>query len=146
MTRKQRPILHLYTLHGHLLRHADTVKYLGVHVSRVLHCSAYCIMQSPIFGPFLCGQTARCITMPLGMEVGLSPGPNGRMDYDATWYGSRPRPRPLCIRRVPSYRRKRHSSPRLFGPCLLWPWSPISATAELLLNVVDDVIAVCLES
>jgi len=28
--------------------------------------------------------------------------------------------------------RKGHSSPPLFGPCLLWPLSPISATAELL--------------
>jgi len=27
---------------------------------------------------------------------------------------------------------KGHSSPPLFGPCLLWPRSPISATAELL--------------
>ena len=25
-----------------------------------------------------------------------------------------------------------HHPPRLFGPCLLWPRSPISATAELL--------------
>jgi len=25
----------------------------------------------PIFGPFYCGQTAGCIKMPLGMEVGL---------------------------------------------------------------------------
>ena len=29
---------------------------------------------SPIFGPFLFGQTAGCIKMPLGMDVGLSPG------------------------------------------------------------------------
>ena len=30
--------------------------------------------------------------------------------------------------------RKGHSTPpSLLGPCLLWPWSPISATAELLL-------------
>jgi len=28
--------------------------------------------------------------------------------------------------------RKGHSSPPLFGPCLWWPRSPISATAELL--------------
>jgi len=28
--------------------------------------------------------------------------PNGWMDEDATWYGSRPRPRPHCIRRGPS--------------------------------------------
>jgi len=30
--------------------------------------------------------------------------------------------------------RKGHSSPLLFGPCLLWPQSPISATAELLFD------------
>jgi len=36
ITRKQRPILHPYTLHGHLLKHTDTVKYLGVHISRDL--------------------------------------------------------------------------------------------------------------
>jgi len=65
--------------------------------------------------------------MPLGMEVGLGPGdfvldgviahpkgaqppvfgpcllwPNGWMDEDATWYGSRPRPMPHCVRRGPS--------------------------------------------
>jgi len=107
---------------------------------------------------FYCSQTAGCIKMPLGM--GLSPGdfvfdgepathrkkgtptppnfglcllwPNGLMDEDATWYGSRPRPRPRCIRRGPCYPRKGHSSPPSFGPCLLWPRSPISATAELL--------------
>jgi len=77
--------------------------------------------------------------MPLGMEVGLGTGdfvfygdaanprkkahpsnptfgscllwPNGWMDEDATWYGSRPRPRPYCIRRGPSSPRKGHSSP-----------------------------------
>jgi len=37
--------------------------------------------------------------------------PNGWMDEDATWYGSRPWPRPHCIRRVPSCTRKMHSSP-----------------------------------
>ena len=68
-----------------------------------------------------CGQMAGWIEMPLGMEVGLSPGdfvldgeppprspkrgwrppvfgpcllwPNGWMGQDATWYGCRPRPR-----------------------------------------------------
>jgi len=68
--------------------------------------------------------------MPLGMEVGLSPGdfvldedpapspksgqsplpnfrqfllcPNGRMHHDATWYGVRPQPRGLCVRWGPS--------------------------------------------
>ena len=37
--------------------------------------------------------------------------PNGWMDEDATWYGSRPRPRPHCIRRGPSSPLKGHSSP-----------------------------------
>jgi len=59
--------------------------------------------------------------------------PDDWMDEDATWYGSRPRSRPHCIRRGPSCQRKGHSSPHhLFVLCLLWPRSPISATAELL--------------
>ena len=145
--------------------------------------------------------------MPLGMEVGLSPGdfvldgdpapypkmggallpifgprllwPNGCMDQDATWYGGRPRPTRHCVQWGPSCPQKKgtptptqflvhvycgqtagwmmtllgpevdlgpgHSvldgvpatakgaqQPPLFDPCLLWPWSPISATAELL--------------
>jgi len=64
--------------------------------------------------------------MPLGAVVNFGPGdvaldgvaapskrgtapqfsvhvwPSGWMDEDATWYGSRPRPRPHCIRRGPS--------------------------------------------
>ena len=55
------------------------------------------------------------------------------MDEDATWYGSRHRRRPHCISRVPSAPRKGHSTPApSLGPRLLWPQSPISATAELL--------------
>ena len=92
-----------------------------------------------------CSQTAGWMKVALGMEVGLRPGhivldgdpaplpkkgadppifgpfllwPNGWMDEDATWYRSRPRPMPLCIRRVPRYPRKGHSSPPVFGPCL----------------------------
>ena len=62
--------------------------------------------------------------------------PNGWMDEDATWYGSRPPRRPHCIRRVPSAPRKGHSTPSPFlGPCLLWPRSPISATPELLFKL-----------
>jgi len=78
-----------------------------------------------------CGQTAGWIKMPLGMEVGLGlrdivfdvdPAtprkkghshshpifgpcvlwPNGWMDEYAAWYGSRPRLRPHCTRRVPA--------------------------------------------
>jgi len=66
--------------------------------------------QPPVSVHVYCGQTAGWM----------------RMDEDATWYGSRPRPRPHCVRRGPSSLRKGHSSPPLFGPCLLWPRSPIS--------------------
>ena len=95
-----------------------------------------------------CGQTAGWIKMPLGTEVNLGPGvvvldgvaatpslkgthppvfgsgllwPNSWMDEDATWYGSRPRPRPHCARRGPSSSRERGTAaqPPLFGPCLL---------------------------
>ena len=59
--------------------------------------------------------------------------PNGWMDEDATWYGSRPRPKPHCVRRGPSSRDQRGTAALpLFCPCLLWPRSPISTTAELL--------------
>jgi len=122
--------------------------------------------HSPQFSAdFYCGQTAGCIRIPLalGAEVGLSLGdivldgdpalpplkrhtpnfrsmslsPNGWMDYDATWYGGRPRIRRLCVSRGPSSpRRDGHSSPPpLFAPCLLWLRSPISATGELLFYI-----------
>jgi len=76
--------------------------------------------QPPIVGHVCCGQTAGCIKMALGMEVGLGPGhivldgkaapappPKKRctvpcllwMNQDATWYGDRPRPRRHCVRR-----------------------------------------------
>ena len=118
--------------------------------------------EPPKFSAHLyCGQTAECIKMPLGTEVGLGlrdivfdvdPAtprkghthlpifgpcllwPSGWMDEHATCYGSRPRYRPHCIRRGPSCPRKRHSSPAPLRPCLLWPRSPISTTAELLLQ------------
>ena len=50
-----------------------------------------------------CGQTAWWIKMPLGMEVGLSPG--------HIVLGGDPAPPHI----------KGRSSPPLFGPCLLWP-------------------------
>ena len=87
--------------------------------------------------------------MPLGMEVGLGPEdfvldgdpalfqkgrsppifsqcllrPNGCMDHDATWYGSRPRPRQHCVRWGPSPLPKKGAEPfsPIFGPYLLWP-------------------------
>ena len=55
------------------------------------------------------------------------------MDENAAWYGSRPRPRPHCTRRGPSSRKGAQQLP-IFGPCVLWPRSPISATAELLFS------------
>jgi len=39
-------------------------------------------------------------------------------------------PRPHCIRRVPASHERGTAAP-IFGPCLLWPRSPISAAAEL---------------
>ena len=59
---------------------------------------------------------------------------NGWMDEDATWYGSRSRPRPHCVRQGPSSPAKGAQQSPLFGPCLLWPQSPISATAKLLVK------------
>jgi len=107
--------------------------------------------QSPQFLAHLyCGQTAGCIKMPLGIEVGLSPGdfvldgnpaptlkraeprpifgprllwPNGCIDQDATWYGGKSRPTRHCVRCGPSYSQKKWHTHRhpIFGTCLLWP-------------------------
>jgi len=60
-----------------------------------------------------CSQMAGWIKMPLGMEVGLDPG-DFVLDGD-----------PVLLP-------QKGAEPPLFGPCLLWPQSPISATAELL--------------
>jgi len=64
-----------------------------------------------------CGQTAGWMKTPLGTEVDLGTGHNV-LDGD------------------PATSRKWHSSSPLFGRCLLWRRSPISATAELLLAIV----------
>jgi len=57
----------------------------------------------PISAHVYCAQTAGCITMPLGMEVGLSPR-DFVFDGDPS----------------PSLKRERSPFP-IFGPCLLWP-------------------------
>jgi len=45
--------------------------------------------------------------------------PNGWMDQDATWHGSRPRPRPYCVRWRPSLPKKKwEQQPAIFGLCL----------------------------
>jgi len=76
--------------------------------------------RAPKFSAHLyCGQTAECIKMPLGTEVGL-----GLRDIVFDVDPATPR-------------KKAHTSHTIFGPCLLWPRSPISATAELLLCFVQ---------
>jgi len=65
--------------------------------------------------------------------------PNGWMDKDATWYGSRPRPRPHCIRRTPSSPAKGTQQPMSFGPMSIVATSPISATAELLYQIPKSI-------
>ena len=63
-----------------------------------------------------CGQTSGCMKTPLGTGV--------------------PRPRPHCVTRTQlPPPRKGHSSPPLFGPCLLWPRSPISALLSSCCNL-----------
>jgi len=84
-----------------------------------------------------CGQTAGCIRIPLGTELGLSAGdivldgtqlppkrgtgPNFRptsvvakrlAELNATCYGGRPRPRRLCVRWGPSSHPKMGHSPQ----------------------------------
>jgi len=56
--------------------------------------------------------------MPLGVEVGLSPG-NFMLDGDP----------------APPTEKVTASTRPILGLCLLWPWSPISATAELLFKL-----------
>jgi len=103
-----------------------------------------------------CGQTAGWIKMPHGTEINLGPGdvvlggvaappkrstapppvfssclwwPNGWVDEDATWYGSRPRPWPHCVRRGPSSPTKRGS--RLQQPPSFRPMSIVATVAHL---------------
>jgi len=52
------------------------------------------------------------MNLPHGTEVDLGPGH-------------------IVFDRVPAFRERGTAPPPLFGPCLLWPLSPISATAEL---------------
>jgi len=62
-----------------------------------------------------CGQKAAWSKTPLGMEVDLGPGH-------------------IVLDGVPAPTKGAQQLPPLFGPCLLWPRSLISATAELLLS------------
>ena len=69
---------------------------------------------APSFRFTYCGQTAGWMKTPLCTEVDLVPG---QIVFDG----------------VPAPCERGTAAPPLFGPCLLWPRSPISATAELLL-------------
>jgi len=96
--------------------------------------------------------------MPLGMQLGLCPGdfvldgepaspqkkrqqphpifgpcllwPKGSMDDDATWYGSRPQPRPHCVRRGPSFPRERGTAASSPPPSFR-PMSIVTTVAHL---------------
>ena len=88
---------------------------------------------------FYCGQTAGCIKMTLGTEVGLTQRklcymgiqhflskkgadppifgqrllwPNGCMDQEGTWHGVRPQPRRLCVRWGPPPPQKGGGAPK----------------------------------
>ena len=70
---------------------------------------------SPQFSAHVyCGQTAGWMKTPLGTEVDLGPGH-------------------IVLEGTQLPRERVTAAPSLFGPCLLWPRSPISATTELLL-------------
>jgi len=57
------------------------------------------------------------------------------MDQDATWYGGRPRPKRHCVRLGASSPTEGAQQPPTFLPMsIAAKGSPISATAELLLN------------
>ena len=63
------------------------------------------------------------------------------MDQDASWYEGRPRPRPHCVTWGPSSSlpKGEQPPPPICDPCLLWPRSPISATAEHLFVCVWNI-------
>jgi len=73
-----------------------------------------------------CGQTAGWMKTPLGTEVDLGQG--------HIVLGGDPAPRTAKVAQQPP----------LFGPCLLWPRSAISATVELLyINVMAAWLKAC---
>jgi len=74
--------------------------------------------HSPISANICCGHMAGWIKMLHGMEVCLGPG-----DFVSDGDPAPPFPP-----------KKGTAIHLIFGPCLLWPRSPISATAELLFN------------
>jgi len=112
--------------------------------------------HSPQFSAHVyCGQTAGCIRIPLGTEVVLSVG----LPHCVRWLDGDTATPPRCGQTAgwtkmplgmevdlglghivldgdpaPPHERGSAAPPRLFSPCVLWPLSRISATAELLLS------------
>jgi len=73
--------------------------------------------------PMYCSQTAVRIKMPLGTGIGLGPGH-------------------IVLHGDPTPPKKGHSSPRIFGPCLLWPtagWIKVPLGTEVGLGPCDIV-------
>jgi len=66
-----------------------------------------------------CGQTTGWMKTPLGMEVDLGPGH-------------------IVLDGFPALLERGTAAAHLFGPCLLWPRSLFSITAELLSYIADD--------
>jgi len=106
--------------------------------------------RPPIFGQCPFGQTAGWIKMPLGTEVNLGPDDvvsdggttlqfsiHVYCGQTAVWMKT---PLSTEVHLVPGhivlegtqFPAKGAQQPPLFGPCLVWQWSPILATAELL--------------
>jgi len=95
-----------------------------------VRCGPSCLQKkgTPTPTQFLahvyCGQMAGWMKTPLiGTEVDLGPGH-------------------IVLDGVPASA-KGAQQPPLFGPCLLWPRSPISATAELLLPKLLNIQRIC---
>jgi len=63
-----------------------------------------------------CGQTTLRMKTPFGTEVDFGPGH-------------------IVLDGVPALHERVTGAPPLFGPCLMWPRSPISVTAALLLKI-----------
>ena len=96
-----------------------------------------------------CSQMPVCISIPLGTEIELSLDdivldgnvpplplkahmfwwPKGCMDQDTTGYKGKPKP--MSTHYCSPLLWNEHNNPSLFDPCLWWPWSLISATAQL---------------
>jgi len=121
----------------------------------------------PNFGPCLLRQTGAWMKMPLGTEVGLRPG-DFLLDGDPATPRKRTHPTPaqflayvycgqtagwmktpldtevdlrtshIVLDVAPAVLERSTAARLSIRPCLLWPRSPISATAELLLDLVID--------